>query len=124
MRLLIFPTFPIAWFEPVRLLISKLSDYCPITCSKPVQFLLATLSVCSIPPRRVVPDYLKKKKLFGIGERTTRTQSPVMENLNTPQELDRLKTTVLRQLQTLQGAPGVQMIEVSVNDTAVPGIQL
>lgn len=35
-----------------------------------------------------------------------------MENLNTPQELDRLKTTVLRQLQTLQGAPGVQMIEV------------
>lgn len=35
-----------------------------------------------------------------------------MENLNTPQELDRLKTTVLRQLQTLQGAPSMQMVEV------------
>ncbi|CAN0092106.1 unnamed protein product, partial [Laminaria digitata] len=45
----------------------------------------------------------------------TPVSSPVMENLNTPQELDRLKTTVLRQLQTLQGAPGVQMIEVRVD---------
>lgn len=49
---------------------------------------------------------------FG-NERTGKKQSPVMENLNTPHELDRLKTTVLRQLQTLQGAPGVQMMEVS-----------
>ena len=35
-----------------------------------------------------------------------------MENLNSPHELDRLKTKVLQQLQTLQGAPGVQMMEV------------
>lgn len=35
-----------------------------------------------------------------------------MENLNAPQELDRLKTKVLQQLQALQGAPGVQMMEV------------
>ncbi|CAM9107494.1 unnamed protein product, partial [Scytosiphon promiscuus] len=40
------------------------------------------------------------------------TPSPQMENLNTPQDLDRLKTTVLRQLQMLQGAPSVQMMEV------------
>ncbi|CAN0443514.1 unnamed protein product, partial [Hapterophycus canaliculatus] len=35
-----------------------------------------------------------------------------MENLNTPRDLDQLKTTVLRQLQMLQGAPSVQMMEV------------
>lgn len=35
-----------------------------------------------------------------------------MENLNAPHELDRLKTKVLQQLQALQGAPGVQMMEV------------
>lgn len=35
-----------------------------------------------------------------------------MENLNSPAELERLKTKVLQQLQTLQGAPSVQMIEV------------
>lgn len=37
-----------------------------------------------------------------------------MDNLNSPQELDRLKTKVLSQLQTLQGAPSVQMMEVGV----------
>lgn len=37
-----------------------------------------------------------------------------MENLNAPHELDRLKTKVLQQLQTLQGAPSVQMMEVGV----------
>lgn len=46
------------------------------------------------------------------GWRAIDAQSPHMENLNTPQELDRLKTTVLRQLQTLQGAPSMQMVEV------------
>lgn len=39
-------------------------------------------------------------------------QTPPMENLNTPQELDRLKSMVMRQLQMLQGAPSVQMMEV------------
>lgn len=40
------------------------------------------------------------------------TPSPHMENLNTPVELDRLKTIVLRHLQALQGAPSVQMTEI------------
>ena len=96
------------WQRPPPILLpilNKIDDASSLCCHHPSALLrvYTTSKICS---------FLFLQNVDGTLLGGLRPQTPGMENLNTPQELDRLKTTVLRQLQTLQGAPSVQMMEV------------